>query len=166
MDGRNQSNVRLILLAAMALLWGASDVAAADASPEGAEFFEKKIGPLLAEQCYQCHSATAKKGVKGGLSLDTRDGTLRGGDSGPALVPGSPDASAIVRAVRWKDDKLQMPPKKPLPPEQVALLEQWVKMGAPDPRTNDTVAAVKAKTGIDWAKARSDGSFANASVCS
>src|SRR5688572_2324384 len=109
-------------------------------APEALEFFEKKVRPLLSEHCYQCHSAKAEKGIKGGLALDTRDATLRGGDAGPAVVPGSPDASRLIRAVRWKDD-LKMPPKKPLPPEQVAVLEQWVKMGAPDPRVGGAPAA-------------------------
>ena len=150
MHRRTQANLRLVL-ATIALLGGSRLAAAADASPEGIDFFEKKIRPLLTEHCFECHSNAAKKGVKGGLSLETREGTVRGGDSGPALVPGSPDASAIIRAVRWKDDKLQMPPKKALPPEQVALLEQWVKMGAPDPR-DGAAAAAPAAVPLDEAK--------------
>jgi hypothetical protein len=127
-----------IVLALVVGAWCRADVAAAGAaqpaSADGVEFFEKKVRPLLSEQCYQCHSPAAPKGIKGGLSLDTREGLLRGGDSGPAVVAGQPDASRLIRAVRWKDDKLQMPPKKALAPEQVAVLEQWVKVGAPDPR--------------------------------
>ncbi|MBI5775368.1 MAG: DUF1553 domain-containing protein [Verrucomicrobia bacterium] len=104
----------------------------------GTEFFEAKIRPLLVEHCYECHSAESKKGVKGGLRLDSRDGVLQGGDTGPALVPGNPDASLLIRAVRYQDDKLQMPPKnKKLPAEQIAALEAWVKMGAPDPRSGE-----------------------------
>ena len=98
-----------------------------------AEFFEKKIRPLLVERCYECHSAESKK-VKGGLRLDTRADLLKGGDTGPSLVPGDPDKSRIIVAVRYKNQDLQMPPKSPLKPEQVRDLEQWVKMGAPDPR--------------------------------
>src|SRR6185503_19067293 len=86
--------------------------AAPSSTAEGVEFFEKKIRPLLSENCFQCHSAAAPKGIKGGLSLDNRDAILRGGENGAAIVPGSPDASRLIRAVRWKDDKLQMPPKK------------------------------------------------------
>src|SRR4051794_11935366 len=100
----------LAVLVSVALCASAASAADTSTSPDGAEFFEKKVRPLLVEQCYQCHSATAKKGIKGGLSLDSRDATLRGGDSGPAILPGNPDGSRLIRAVRWKDDKLQMPP--------------------------------------------------------
>src|SRR4029453_12421844 len=78
----------------------AQSPAPAGPSAEGVEFFETKIRPLLSEQCYKCHSAQAEKGIKGGFSLETREGLLRGGDSGPAIVPGSPDESRLVRAVR------------------------------------------------------------------
>jgi hypothetical protein len=101
----------------------------------GLEFFESKIRPLLVENCYQCHSAQAER-LKGGLLLDTKDGVLKGGDSGPALVPGDPDKSLLIKAVRYTSDDLKMPPKnKKLSAEQIADLEAWVKMGAPDPRT-------------------------------
>ena len=123
-------------------------------SPEGVEFFERRIRPLLSDNCYQCHSAAAEKGIKGGLSLDSREATLKGGDSGPAVVPGAPDASRLVRAVRWKDDKLQMPPKKALAPEQVALLEEWVKMGAPDPRVGAAAAAAAPATAVPLEEAK------------
>jgi len=99
----------------------------------GVEFFEKRIRPLLAEQCYECHSATAKK-LKGGLHLDTRDGWAKGGDSGPAVVPGAPDRSLLIQAVRWADPDTQMPPKNKLTAAQIAALEEWVRLGAPDPR--------------------------------
>ena len=74
------------------------------------EFFEKKIRPVLVEQCYECHSGQAEK-VKGGLLLDTRDGIRKGGDSGPAVVPGEPDESLLIKALRH-DEELKMPPKK------------------------------------------------------
>jgi len=118
--------------------------AAEDAS--GIDFFEKKIRPVLVDSCYQCHSAQSEK-VKGGLKLDTRGDVLRGGDSGPALVPGDPEKSLLIKAVRYADEDLQMPPKdKKLSAEQIADLEAWVKMGAPDPRTNITVAATSIVT--------------------
>ncbi len=102
------------------------------------DFFEKRIRPLLVERCYECHSAEAKK-VKGGLRLNTREDLLKGGDTGPAIVPGDPDKSRLIEAVRYKNQDLQMPPKSPLSPEQVSDLEQWVKMGAPDPRSKAAV---------------------------
>ncbi len=116
-------------------------------------FFEKKIRPVLVEHCYECHSAQSKK-VKGGLLLDTRDGLLKGGDTGPALVPGKPEESLLVRAVRYTDKDLQMPPKdKKLSDAAIADLEEWVKLGAVDPRTN-TVAAVAEKQLPDLSEAR------------
>src|SRR5262245_35573595 len=72
-------------------------------SPEQVEFFEKKIRPIFVERCYKCHSAHAEK-VKGGLLLDTRDGLLKGGESGPAIVPGDPEKSILIRALRQTDE--------------------------------------------------------------
>ncbi len=125
---------------------------------EEVEFFEKQIRPLLADNCYECHSANAKK-IKGGLVLDSRAGVQKGGDNGAIITPGDLDASALIAAVRHADEDTAMPPKKKLPPEAIAALETWVKMGAPDPRTTDTVAAVQAKSAIDWTKAREWWSF-------
>jgi hypothetical protein len=116
---------------------------AAELSREQSDFFEKKVRPVLIERCYECHSAAAKKN-KGGLTLDTREGLLKGGDAGPVLVPGDPEKSRLIEAVRYKNRDLQMPPKNPLAPEQVRDLEQWVKLGAPDPRT-EAVAQATAK---------------------
>ena len=112
---------------------GMSLSAPAQTQPDGVEFFEKKIRPLLAEHCYECHSAGKK--TKGGLALDSREGWMKGGDSGPALVPGELDASRLITAVRYKDKEFRMPPKRKLSDSQIADFEAWVKMGAPDPRT-------------------------------
>src|SRR4051794_21579352 len=112
-------------------------------------FFEKKVRPVLVQQCYECHSAGAKK-VKGGLLLDTREGTRRGGEQGPAVVPGDPEASLLVLAVRYEDENLQMPPKHRLPDEVVADLEQWVRSGAADPRDDKAVA----RSDVDIEKGR------------
>ncbi|MDB5292966.1 MAG: Protein of unknown function (DUF1553)/Protein of unknown function (DUF1549)/Planctomycete, partial [Phycisphaerales bacterium] len=118
------------------------------------EFFEQKIRPLLVDKCYQCHSAQAKK-LKGGLLLDTKQGILQGGDNGPALVAGDPDHSRLIEAVRWGNKDLQMPPKERLTPEQVADLVQWVKQGAPDPRTGPSITG----PAIDYAAARKQWAF-------
>jgi hypothetical protein len=124
---------------------------AAEPASEGLDFFEKKIRPLLAEQCFECHSADKK--VKGGLRLDSRDGWIKGGESGPALIPGKPEESRLIRAVRYADADLQMPPKRRLASDQIAALEKWVKLGAPDPRTNAAPLAVK-KVGMTLAEGR------------
>src|SRR4051812_30750021 len=106
---------------------------AAKPTPEGVEFFEKKVRPVLVQHCYSCHSADAKK-LKGELRLDTRAGVLKGGSSGPAIVPGDPEKSLLVRAVRHGDPATAMPPGKKLSAAEIADLEAWVKRGAPDPR--------------------------------
>jgi len=116
-------------------LVSASPADAAAPEVSGVDFFEQKIRPIFVENCYQCHSAGAEK-IKGGFLLDTRAGVLKGGDTGPTVVPGEPEKSLLIKAVRYTDENLQMPPKnKKLSPEQIAELETWVKMGAPDPRT-------------------------------
>jgi hypothetical protein len=107
-------------------------------SGEDIAFFEAKIRPVLVEHCYSCHSAQAKK-VRGKLLLDSRDGLRKGGDNGPAIVPGDPDKSLLIRAVRHVDESLKMPPDKKLPAGVIADLEAWVKRGAPDPRDKATV---------------------------
>jgi hypothetical protein len=129
-------------------------------SPEETEFFEKKVRPVLAERCYECHSASARK-VKGNLLLDSRDGVLKGGDSGPALVAGHPEKSLIIKAVRYNDEDLQMPPKHRLDPQEIANLEQWVKMGVPDPReaTANAAALLARRTEINFDEARKFWSF-------
>ncbi|MDB6123096.1 MAG: hypothetical protein JWQ71_2089 [Pedosphaera sp.] len=110
---------------------------------EGLEFFEKKIRPVLVDQCYKCHSAKSEK-VKGGLLLDSRAGLLKGGDSGPAIVPGKPNKSLLIKAIGYTDPDLQMPPKKPLSTNQIKDFVAWIKMGAPDPRKQTAVVAGKA----------------------
>ncbi len=112
---------------------------AAETAPEptkaGLEFFEKNVRPILAEHCYKCHSIT-ESASKGGLILDSRDGMLKGGDEGPAVVPGNPAKSLLLRAITYTDNELQMPPKKAggkIPDAKIKVLEEWVKMGAPAP---------------------------------
>lgn len=103
-------------------------------SPDDAEFFEKRIRPFLGDHCIECHSAQQGK-TKGGLAMDSRDLLLKGGDSGPALVPGQPSKSLLVLAARHEHSELHMPPKKPrLSDETLAPLEEWIRRGAPDPR--------------------------------
>jgi Protein of unknown function (DUF1553)/Protein of unknown function (DUF1549)/Planctomycete cytochrome C/EF hand len=109
-------------------------------TPDQERFFEAKIRPVLATQCGKCHSSTAEK-LRGGLHVDSRDGLRNGGDSGPAVVPGNPEESLLIQAIRYRDEDLKMPPKAKLPDAVVADFEAWVKMGAPDPRTGPAAAA-------------------------
>ena len=110
-------------------------------------FFESKVRPVLIKRCYDCHS-TEKK-TKGGLALDTRAGWQHGGDNGPAIIPGDLTKSLVIKAVRYLDKDFAMPPKSRLPADEVAILEEWVKRGAPDPRTDDAAKAAKPKRSID-----------------
>ncbi len=127
---------------------------------EGVEFFEQKIRPVLVNQCYQCHSAQAKK-LAGGLRLDTRAGMLKGGASGEAaIVPGAPEKSLLIKAIRYTDPKLQMPMGAPLPESVIRDFETWIKMGAPDPREaeGNTVAASHSEP-YDYKEAKKFWSF-------
>jgi mono/diheme cytochrome c family protein len=108
------------------------------------DFFTSKIEPLLKQRCYECHSHEKK--MKGGLTLDSKSGWEQGGESGPTLVAAKPEESLLIKMVRWSDEEHQMPPKEKLPPAEIALLEEWVKRGAPDPR----VMAMKQPTETDW----------------
>ena len=107
------------------------------------EFFETKIRPVLASKCAICHSSKAKV-AGGGLILDTKAGTLRGGSRGPAIVPGKPDESRLLQAMRYTDRHLQMPPTGKLPEQIIADFEQWIAAGAHDPRV-DSPAATAAR---------------------
>ncbi|MGP0063271.1 MAG: DUF1553 domain-containing protein [Isosphaeraceae bacterium] len=126
-------------------------------TPEQERFFEAKIRPVLVTQCGKCHGSNAEE-PRGGLRLDSREWLLRGGDTGPAIVPGRPDESLLLRAIRYRDEDLQMPPKAKLPDAVVADLEAWIRMGAPDPRTGPTSALAR-HSSTDLAKAREFWSF-------
>jgi len=110
---------------------------AAEIPKEQLDFFEGKVRPILADNCYQCHSIEKNKN-KGGLTLDTRDGLLKGGDSGAAIKAGDPAGSLLVKAINYVDRDMSMPPKNggngKLSDKDIATLTEWVKMGAPDPR--------------------------------
>jgi hypothetical protein len=119
------------------------------------EFFEKKVRPLLVERCHKCHSTQAKK-RRGGLLLDSRVSILKGGDSGPAVVPADPDKSLLVQAVRYQNEQVQMPPTGKLAEAEVAVLAEWVRRGAPFPGSADTAGK---KSGINLAEGRKFWSF-------
>lgn len=99
--------------------------------PASIEFFERNVRPILVERCYECHS-TGDKEPKGGLRLDSRQATLMGGDTGPAVNLDKPAASLLISAVNY-GDLYQMPPKSKLPASEIATLTKWVEMGLPWP---------------------------------
>ncbi|HEY4988291.1 MAG TPA: DUF1549 domain-containing protein, partial [Opitutaceae bacterium] len=125
-----------LALAASSLPLTAAVVAASPPlSAEDLQFFEARIRPVLVDRCYTCHSREADK-IKGGLMLDTREGMLHGGDTGPAVEPGKPEDSLIVDAISYKDSDLQMPPKgEKLSDQQISDITEWIRRGAPDPRS-------------------------------
>ncbi len=125
------SRLRWLAVLPAACLWLA-------ARADDSELFERRIRPLLAERCAECHG---EKKHKGGLRLDRAGAWLAGGDSGPAIVPGDVERSRLIQAVRWDDSDLQMPPKNRLPPAEVALLEDWVRRGAPAPADGPAAAS-------------------------
>ncbi|MFN7918447.1 MAG: PSD1 and planctomycete cytochrome C domain-containing protein [Bryobacteraceae bacterium] len=116
---------------------------------EDTAFFESRVRPVLVKNCYGCHSREAKA-AQAGLVLDSKAGLLRGGASGPAIVPGRPDESALIRAIRY-DSARKMPPMGKLPDSVIADLTRWVEMGAPDPRSD---AATSLPSSIDLEKGR------------
>jgi hypothetical protein len=125
------------------LLMGASTFCRAETAVSSPpDFFESKVRPLFVEYCYKCHSAASEK-IKGGLRLDNSEAILKGGSSGPALKPGDPDGSLLIKAVRYSDPDLQMPPKKRLSPEQISALEAWIKMGAPLPQITKSAPSLR-----------------------
>ncbi|TXT24607.1 MAG: hypothetical protein FD138_3057, partial [Planctomycetota bacterium] len=133
-------NSRLVASVLVALIAAKSGlVSAQSATPKDAaaiEFFEKKIRPLLADNCFNCHSANTNS--RGGLRVDDRNGLLNGGDHGAAVVPGEPDKSLLIKAVR-QTDKLKMPPMKQLSEQQIADLTTWIQDGAVWPKVEFTL---------------------------
>ncbi len=146
------STLALGVLAASFASTAFSAVAPAKLDPEQLQFFEKKIRPVLAEHCYKCHSAQSEK-LKGGLYVDSKEGLLKGGTSGPAIVPGKPEKSLLLKDLKSTNPDEMMPPKGDrLSAQVIADFETWIRMGAPDPRTDTTGAVAALK--VDWDRAR------------
>src|SRR3954451_19078850 len=119
---------RSLTLAVFAALGAPAFAATAAPTKAQTEFFENKIRPIFQENCFKCHSVDAGKS-KGGLTLDTKAGVLKGGDNGPIVVPGDLDKSQIINAINSLDPDLQMPPKgEKLTAEPIADITTWVKM--------------------------------------
>ena len=119
-------------------------------------FFESRIRPLLADNCQQCHGEQKQKG---NLRLDSREGWQRGGDSGPPITPGKPETSLLNKAISYIDRDLKMPPKKKLTDAQIADLQHWIKLGAPDPRDAPAGTVIKKQKGLTVAEGKNFWSF-------
>ena len=132
-------------------------VPAVAADDPGIDFFEKRIRPVLVKECAECHSAKTQGELKGKLNLDSREGLLTGGDTGPAIVPGKPDESLLIEALNY--DSFEMPPKGKLDAKVIADFKKWIEMGAPDPRKTEASQAAPAKPEINFSEARKFWSF-------
>ncbi len=108
------------------------------------QFFESKVRPLLITHCQSCHASNSDR-IRGGLVLDTRAGWQVGGISGPAIIPGDPDGSLFIQAIRWDDEDFQMPPKRRLSDRDVGIFEEWIRRGAPDPRVTRSLPVHEAE---------------------
>ena len=122
-------------------------------SADDLQFFESEVRPLLTDHCYECHAGESRI-LRGGLRLDHRAGWLRGGDSGPAIVPGDPQNSLLMQAVRY--ESMEMPPAGRLSEQQTAVLGEWIRRGAPDPRLEAPPAKLQP---VDWDAARKHWAF-------
>src|SRR4051812_7845174 len=132
---------------AAALLAAPAAAQAPPDDPSAVEFFEKQVRPLLVDNCYNCHSASTN--AKGELRVDDRNGLLQGGNNGPAVVPGKPAESLILRAVLHAEGVPKMPPKKKLTGEQVADLTRWIEAGAAWPSAGSAPAVGKSDARYD-----------------
>ena len=147
--------VSAILVVVVPQICRAVDVVPVDRQA-ATEFFEKKIRPLLVQRCDECHS-TKRADESGHLALDNRAGLMAGGTRGPVLVAHKPDESLLIKAIRYLDPQLQMPPEGKLPDAEIELLTKWVRDGAfvPDYGTDVTRKSKE----IDWNAARQFWSF-------
>ena len=143
------------LIVSLAAVASGFSAIAATPSAEHMAFFESKVRPLLAKHCYECHAADSKK-IKGGLLLDSKEGWTAGGDSGDVIEPGKPGASLLMETVRYTKKDLEMPPKYQLSAAEIAVLERWIEIGAPDPRTGKKITKAP---GIDWEKGKKHWAF-------
>jgi uncharacterized small protein (DUF1192 family) len=147
----------VLLLASILMAWmGATGPTAWADDAADVEYFEKHVRPLLEERCLDCHGSESDP-MGGNLRVDYRQGLLDGGDLGPAIVPGKPEQSLLMRAVSYTDAALQMPPDGKLSSQDRAVLQEWIRRGAPDPRTQDPrddSASPSNSHFVDWESAR------------
>src|SRR5580698_8123431 len=127
-------------------------------SPTGAsaEFFEKKVRPVLVEKCHRCHGGKLQKG---GLRLDSRESLLKGGESGPVVSPGHPEKSELVRAINYGADGFQMPPTGKLDADSIGALTEWIREGAPWPDHSTGGRAAQPGAAMNFAERAKHWSF-------
>jgi hypothetical protein len=138
----------------LAFVAAAACAAPAEPAAEQLEFFEKAVRPLLADNCYKCHSVRSEK-LKGGLLLDSHAGVMLGGEDGPVISLANPSKSRLLEAIQYRNPDLQMPPKSKLSDHQIAILTDWVKMGVPWPKQAGT-ESVATTPGFNLEKRRAE----------
>ena len=146
-------SARMAVLISLALisLAMAPTLAFSDDAAARLEFFEKKIRPILAGHCYTCHSTNTNS--RGGLRADDINGLLTGGEHGPAVVPGKPEESLLILAVRHTEGQRKMPPEQKLDDAQIADLTRWIEDGAAWPTESDWTPS---DPGPEYARLRSE----------
>ncbi|MEZ6143135.1 MAG: PSD1 and planctomycete cytochrome C domain-containing protein [Zavarzinella sp.] len=142
--------MKLRMLWLTAIVWSSANTTS-HAQSNNIAFFEAKIRPMLAKYCYSCHSETANK-KKGGLAVDTQAALLKGGESGPAIVPKSAEKSLLFQAITYHNKEMQMPPDGKLSDMVIADVRKWIEMGAPDPRGR--TGTIPIQKSIDLVKGR------------
>lgn len=158
MDGiKKDDAMRRLIEVAVMVFWATTCGQGFADDTKALAHFESKIRPVLVEHCLECHSIESGK-AKGGLRLDDREAVLRGGDSGPGVVPGKPDESLLLAAIRHSDPDLEMPPRKDRLAEGILKdFEQWIAAGAPDPR--ESANGQGGRTGDDFESRKQHWSF-------
>ncbi|MCH2203721.1 MAG: DUF1553 domain-containing protein [Fuerstiella sp.] len=150
MISHETDNARCVLLLVFLTVIGTARASSQPA--DTVEFFENHVRPILADHCYDCHGEVEASGK---LRLDLKSGWERGGEAGPAIVPGDPSSSLLVRAVSWRDQDLKMPPEEAggkLSDKDIAVLTEWIRNGAVDPRTGeDILTDIDANSQTHWA---------------
>ena len=145
------------LIASAWLLHAINAVALSGGEPANTEqqleFFETHVRPVLVAHCYECHSTDARE-LKAELYVDSREGMLKGGESGPAIIVGKPNQSPLIEAVRYEAN--EMPPDRKLSARQIAALSKWVEMGAPWPQVTSSTGVFSQEKEIDWNQARAE----------
>ena len=131
------------------LIFTVPQIFAQQLSPADQEYFESKIRPVLVDYCYDCHGDGA---TKGSLDLSTKAGSLTGGSAGPAVVPGDPGKSILINRIKDLGDPMPPAGKDALPDELIAELENWIRRGAPDPRTGKSAGVIKTQQDMEKAK--------------
>ena len=150
MISHKSETTRCFLL--LLFLTGFGTAQASNQPADTVEFFENHVRPILANHCYDCHGEDE---ASGNLRLDLKSGWERGGDAGPAIVPGDPSSSLLFRAVSWQDPDLKMPPDEAggkLSDKDISLLKEWIRTGAVDPRSGEEILTdIDTKSKLHWA---------------